>query len=70
MENGAAVCHSRSFVLQGCNPQRKFFAFIAQFFEDAWSWLLIFEVQGYEMQSAAQWFPEDAVLMHSQLRKL
>lgn len=70
VENGAAVCHSGSFVLQGCNPQRKCFSFISQFFEGAQSRLLIFEAQGYEMQSAAQWLPEDAVLMCSQLRKL
>lgn len=61
MENGAAVCHSGSFVLQGCNPQRKCFAFISQFFEGTWSWLLNFEAQGYEMQSAAQWLPEDVL---------
>lgn len=65
MENGAAVCHSSFFVLQGCNPQRKCFSFILHFFEGAWLRLLIFEAQGYEVESAAQWLPEDAVLLCS-----
>lgn len=70
VENGAAVCHGGSFVLQGCNPWRKCFSFISQFFEGAQSLLLIFEAWGYEMQSAAQQLPEDTVLMCSHPRKL
>ena len=70
MENGVSVSHSKSFVLQGYNPQRTCFAFILQFFEDTQSQLLIIEAKGYEIQSTLQWLCEGAALMHSQSREL
>lgn len=65
VENGVSVSHSKSFVLQGYNPQRTCFTFILQFFEDAQSQLLIFEAEGYEVQSSVQWLCEDAARMCS-----